>query len=95
MRIGVIFRIAIWASAGFLVSVGWGFYFASMFGNPVEPIVRTLAGITQPGAAVVSYFIDGPHGLTRVVFENAAAYALIGLIVETIRHHYRPLQTSN
>ena len=93
MKIGVIFRIATWASAGFLVSAGWGFYFAGIFGSPVEPIVSTLSRLTQPGPAVVSCFFDGPHGVTRFVLENAATYALIGVIVETIRQHYRPLQT--
>ena len=90
-----VIRIALWASGGFLVSVGWGVYFASINkATPIEAIVYTVARLTQPGAAVLCHFIHGPHGLTRVVLENTAAYALIGFIVETIRRYYRPSHIS-
>ena len=87
----VLIRIAAWASAGFLVSVGWGFYFASANKSvPVEPAVYALAEFTQPIAAVLLYLNPtSPLGLTRVVVWNAATYALVGLIVETIRRHRR------
>ena len=88
-------RIALWASGGSLVSVGWGVYFASINkAAPIEAIVYTLARLTQPGAAVFSHFIHGPHGLTQVVLENTAAYALIGFVVETIRRYYQPSHIS-
>lgn len=97
MRNSVTFRIAMWASAGFLVSVGWGFYFASTNkAIPIESIVYTLAWLTQPTAAVVSYLnLISPLGLAWVAVANAATYALFGLIVETIRQHYRSLRISN
>ena len=83
-----------WATAGFLVAVGWGIYFATKDkGIPIEPIVYDLARLTQPAAALLLYLNPrSTLGLTTVVLENAAMYALVGFIVEAIR---RPLQTSN
>jgi hypothetical protein len=76
-----------WASAGFLVSAGWGFYFATTNkAIPSRLIVDALARLTQPAAAVVLYF--NPHyllGLRAVAIANAVTYAFVGLIVETIR----------
>ena len=94
MRGGAIFRIAMWATAGFLVAVGWGIYFATKDkGISIEPIVYDLARLTQPAAALVLYLNPrSTLGLTTVVLGNAAMYALVGFIVEAIR---RPLQTSN
>jgi hypothetical protein len=93
----VLIRIAAWTSAGFLLSFGWGFYFATTNkGIPVGPIVRTLAQLTQPAAAVVSYVNPAsPLGLTWVTVANAATYALFGLIVESVRGHHRSLRLSN
>jgi len=91
MKNATIFRIAIWAAAGFLVSVCWGFYFASADkANAIQPIVYTLFGLSQPvvGAAT-GFYPDLPIGLRAVVVANVATYALLGLIVETIRQRYR------
>ena len=83
------FRIVIWASAGFLVSGGWGWYFAAPKKDiPIELTVYALASLTQPAAAVVVF--SNPHyllGLRAVEIANAVAYALVGLIVETARRH--------
>lgn len=89
----VLIRIAVWAGAGFLISVGWGVYFANANkALPIEPLVYTLAKLTQPAAAVVLYLRPNlPLGLTWLTVANAATCALLGLIVETIRHHYRPI----
>ena len=97
MRKMMISRIAMWASAGLLVSVGWGLYFASTNkALPIEPIVYILASLTQPTAAVALYLkLVHQLGLTWVVVVNAATYALLGLAVETIRRHYRSLHISN
>jgi hypothetical protein len=97
MRKLMIPRIAMWASAGFLVSFGWGLYFASTNkALPIEPIPYILASLTQPAAAVALYFRPALQlGLTWVVVVNAATYALLGLVVETIRRHYRSLHISN
>ena len=85
MRIG--FRIILWAGAGFLISAGWGFYYAVADKSvPIGAIVYALARLTVPAAAVVIYFDPNYlRGLRAVVIANAATYALVGLIVETIR----------
>ena len=88
----VLIRIAVWMSAGVLVSLGWGFYFAaSNKGVPIGPIVNALARLTQPTAAAVLYLNPAsPLGLTCVAITNAATYALLGLMAETVqRHHVR------
>ena len=85
------------ASTGLLISVGWGVYFASLNkAHPIEPIVYTLAALTQPTAAVALYFkLIHRVGVTWVALANAATYALLGLIAETIRQHYRSPRVSN
>lgn len=87
----VLLRIAVWASVGFLVSLGWGLYFAKISkGIPVEPTVRALAMLTQPSAGAALYIKPSlALGLTWVAVANAATYALFGLIVETIRQRHR------
>ncbi len=90
-------RIGMWASAGFLVSVAWGFYFASANKSiPIEPTVNALARLTQPTAAVMLYLNPAARiALDWLIAANAATYVLLGLIVEMIRQRYRLLQTSN
>jgi hypothetical protein len=92
-----VIRIAMWASAGFLVSIGWVFYFANANkANPIEPAIYILANLTQPIAAIVLYLNrTSPLGLTWVVVANAATYALLGSIMEAIRQRYRSLHISN
>jgi hypothetical protein len=84
------YRIAAWASAGFLVAVCWALYFAMRSkDNPIEPIVYTLGSLTQPVVLIGSYFHFG-MSLYLVILANAATYALVGLIVEKLRqglHH--------
>ena len=79
-------RIAVWAFVGFLVAGFWGLYFANADKSKlIEPLVYALASLTQPiGAVVVSYVHLG-IGLSWFLVGNAATYALIGLIVETLR----------
>jgi hypothetical protein len=75
-------RIAVWASIGFLVAGCWALYFTwRSKDNPIEPIVYTLACLTQPIALLRSY----PLSVYLVLFANAATYALVGLMVETVR----------
>ena len=77
------YRIGIWASAGFLVAGLWALYaFASTppalgYGDPVLPLVRLTCPI-----ALLSFY---PIRLEWVLLANAATYALVGLIVETVR----------
>src|SRR5438876_12343907 len=87
---GVRLRIALWASAGFLVASSWARYFAiADKDNPIEPMVSILARVTQPVTALGSYF-HFPIGVRSALLANATTYALVGLIVETIRRHYHP-----
>jgi hypothetical protein len=83
------FRIVMWACSGFLVSAGWGFYFAATNKSiAIAPMVYALARLTEPAAAFVLYFNpDYLLGLRVVEIANAITYAFIGLIVETIRRH--------
>ena len=84
------YRIAIWAAAGFLVASGWAVYF--LVANrelPVEPMVSTLVRLTCPIAIVGSRY---PVGVYLALVANVATYALVGLVVETLR---RQLKHSN
>ena len=77
------YRIAMWASAGFLVAGGWALYFASRNkDNPIEPMVYTLARLTQPIALLVQH---SAVSLYWVLVANTVTYALLGLMVETLR----------
>ena len=84
------YRIAIWAGAGFLVAACWALYFAMRSkDNPIEPMVYALGFLTQPVALIDAYFHFG-MSYYLVILSNAATYALVGLIVETLRqrlHH--------
>lgn len=90
-------RIVLWAAAGFLVSVGWGLYFASAGKSiAIAPTVYSLARITQPTVAFFLYLRPTfPLGLHSVVGANAATYALLGLTAEAIRRRHRSLHISN
>jgi hypothetical protein len=95
MRNSAIFRIAIWAGIGAVAAVGWALYFATADkATSIGPIVYTLARLTQPVVAIGLYFFNFPLGLHLIIATNAATYALVALIVETIRQHYR-LNASN
>ena len=83
-------RIAVWASVGFLIAGCWALYFAMRSkDNPIEPIVSTLGFLTQP-FVLVSFYFHFPLSVYWVLVANAATYALVGLMVETLRqklHH--------
>ena len=84
------YRIAIWAAAGFLVASGWAVYFLlASKDHPIEPIVSNLLRLTCPVAIVGSHY---PVSLYSTLFANVATYALLGLVVETLR---RQLNYSN
>ena len=77
------YRIAVWASGGFLVAGGWALYFASRNkDNPIEPIVYALARLTQPIVLLVQHSAVSLHW---VLVANTVTYALLGLTVETLR----------
>jgi len=82
-------RIAIWAVVGFLVAGFWALFAVATFPSTSERMrdVWTFICITCPVA------IAGMHhaiSLYETLAANAATYALVGLIVETLRkrlHH--------
>lgn len=77
------YRIAVWAGVGFLVAAGWAIYaFATTppaltFNAPIMTLVR----ITCP----IAFFSSSPIRMEWTFLANAATYALIGLIVESLR----------
>jgi hypothetical protein len=82
------YRIGTWASVGFLVGGWWALYYA--FAAPIpmgstEPITA-LVRLTCP-ISLLSFY---PLRLYWVLLANAATYAMIGLIVESLKlrlHH--------
>ena len=77
------YRIALWATAGFLVASGWGVYFSLASKNRnMESMVFTLARLTCPIAILGRHY---PISLYSAIAANVATYALIGLAVETLR----------
>jgi hypothetical protein len=84
------YRIAVWATAGFLVASAWAIYFLlASKGQLTQPIVSTLIQLSCPIAIVGSHY---PVSLSSTLLANVATYALIGLVVETLR---RQLKHSN
>ncbi len=80
-------RIAVWAGAGFLVAGCWAIYGivskppALTIADPILPLVRITCPISNLGFY--------PLSLYWVLLANAATYALLGLIVETLRRRLR------
>ena len=80
------YRIAIWAAAGFLVASGWAFYFFVRNKDlPIEPLVSTLVRLTCPIAIVGSHY---PVSLYSALAANVATYAVVGLVVKTLRRQF-------
>lgn len=79
-------RIAIWAGVGLLIAGGWAVYAwastppALTFGDPL----MTLVQLTCPIVFASFHFHFGVS-LYWALLANAATYALVGLIVETLR----------
>jgi hypothetical protein len=77
------YRILMWASAGFLIAGCWALY-ALATAPPAltsaDPMM-TLVRLTCP-IALLSFY---PIRLYWVLLANATTYALVGLVVETLR----------
>ena len=78
------YRIAMWASAGFLVAGFWALFAIATFPSTNERMrdIQTLISVTCPVA------IAGRHygiSLYEALAINAVTYALVGLLVETLR----------
>ena len=80
------YRIAMWAGAGFLVAASWALYaFATMPPalTSADPIM-SLVELTCP-IVLASMRLHFGVSLYESLVANAATYALIGLMVETLR----------
>jgi hypothetical protein len=86
-------RIAIWSGLGALVVVVWRVYISATLSNPLGAggVGRALVYLTCP-IAIAS---EHPQGFYFVLVVNAATYALAGVVVETMRRHYKPRLLSN
>ena len=83
-------RIAIWASAGFLVAGFWSLFALVTFPSTNERIgeVWILVSATYPIAIVGRHY---PISLYEAFVANIATYALVGVTVETKRRTLRCL----
>ena len=83
------YRVAMWAGAGFLVAGGWALYalaaappaFASA--DPLLALVR----LTCPVAILGKFYAISVY---TVLPANAATYAVVGLMLETLRVRLHP-----
>jgi hypothetical protein len=82
-------RIAIWTAAGALVVVLWTLYISATSPAPLG-ILWTLAYLTCPIALARHYALS----FYFVLIMNAATYALVGTVVETIRRYGRANATT-
>ena len=86
-------RILIWASVGALVVACWTLYMLATFPTPLatKGVAWTLICLTCPIALAHHHALS----LYLVLFANAATYALVGVIVETIRRDHQVRKISN
>lgn len=82
-------RIATWAGVGFLVAGFWAIFAAATFPSTNERLrdVWILVSFTCPIAVAGKHYAIS---LYETLAANAITYALVGLIVETLRQklHY-------
>ena len=83
-------RIAIWSSVGALVVVFWTLYI-SVTSPTSLGTVWIVACLTCPIALAHHYTLN----FYSVLLINAATYALVGSVVETMRRQYKPRMISN
>ena len=79
------YRIVMWASVGFLIAGFWSLFAFATFPSTNERMrdVWALVSLTCPVAIAGRHY---PISLYEVLAANAVTYALVGLIVETLRH---------
>ena len=77
------YRIAMWASAGFMAAGFWAIFAFVTFPSTNERMrdVWALVCLTCPVAMVRHY----PVSVYQVLAANAVTYALVGLTVEALR----------
>jgi hypothetical protein len=80
------YRIAMWSAAGFLVASSWAVYLLARNKDlPIEPNVSALIRLSCPIAMVGSHYAVS---LYSALAANVATYALVGLVVETLRRQF-------
>ena len=81
------YRIAIWAGVGFLIAGFWAIYFFPTAANIIanRPAVWAVARLSCPVVFASLQFGFGVSIYWALV-ANALTYALIGFLVETVRH---------
>jgi hypothetical protein len=77
-------RIAIWTGVGAFVVVLWTLYISATSPTPLGNL-WTLAYLTCPIALARHYALS----FYFVLLVNAATYALIGTVVETMRRYHK------
>ena len=79
------YRIALWGSAGFLVAGFWALFALATFPATNERLrdLWVLVSLTCPVAIAGRHY---PISLYEALAANAVTFALVGLIVETLRH---------
>jgi hypothetical protein len=79
------YRVAMWAIVGFLVAGFWALFAVATFPSTSERMrdVWTLVSLTGRVAIAGRHY---PISLYEVLAANAITYALVGMIVETLRH---------
>jgi hypothetical protein len=83
------YRIAMWATAGFLVAGFWALFAFLTFPPSTDDPMRdvwTLVSLTCPVAIAGRHY---PISLSETLVANAVTYALVGLMVETLRQQLR------
>ena len=83
-------RIAMWAGVGALVALFWALYISAIFPTQLSGFALALIHVTCPVSLIRHY----PVSFYAVVLVNAATYALVGAVVESIRQHYRRLNVA-
>ena len=78
------YRIAIWASAGFLIAGFWALFAIATFPSTNERMreVWALVSLTCPISIAGMHY---PISLYETLAANAVTYALVALVVETLR----------
>jgi hypothetical protein len=79
------FRIAMWATAGFLVASGWALYFVVASKDRLIEPVSAIVRFTCPIAIVGTHY---PVSLYSAIVANVATYALVGLVIEILRRQF-------
>ena len=75
-------RIAMWTGAGALIAVLWTIYISTTSTTPLG-IVRTLAYLSCPISLAHQHALN----FYFVLLFNAATYAMVGTVVETVRRY--------